>query len=1074
MQAIKQGALVGKYRIVKPHVAAGGNGVVHLAEETGTGRKCAIKVLNRELFLQNLRSTSPTIQSAKDEETAVQKMAGKFREEFKTVLGLNHPNVAQMLDLGFHEGHFYIVSEFVEGDNLFQNAVSKKPLEAIPLFIQVLEGLEFIHHHDLLHLDIKPENILVGTCNGKPCPKLIDFGASLSIQKLKAKPRGTIPCMAPEMALGQLEKIDARTDLFSFGVVMYQCLTSTLPFKGRKRCKTVEALPDIVRQETLPAPMTDYDAEIPEFLNTIVMRLLAKNPEDRVYSSARAVINALLTQLSDAFSSTPQAPAVYLAPARDKHIGRSNLQKKWKDALAKLLEGKKIEKPFFYIHGDPGMGKTHLLKTFYNEAIQKAESINVFYLASSPQDGWLKALEGTKPILILADDIHELPSDFLSTINLPILLFCTGEDALSVDFPSELTETEELQPFSLAELKEYLSSTPALSKRDIPEAWAKHLMLKTCGIPSEVAAHLQELDSGGLLFDTKGNILFAQIEEPDMETSLIFHGGTQPTQDRILRQCDDLPKIERDILHLLSVWNLLGLATAPSFEDFYHFFPSMNLALSLSNMAGKNILKYDPITKTHSFTNPVAQQTIYNSIEASERMALHDALGKYFLKRNDLTYSLHCGFGSDNQKAIYHLLKSARLQRLKGALITSQRLIQETLERAPKNELKLRAYILLLYISVCHARGKYGEAEQRFKESLTILEQYGQKARLLKLNSMLQIILVRLESNHTTEAYQLIQEGIALNQATPVLLYEIYLKNYEAFYHYLKAFDGQDAITHLEKAEALYLESSKLEGRLHPSLSDRISNNYLERVLKARGNYKEAIHELESKLPKYEKQGKIFDLVAAYLMLAECHRHLKNYGEAEKVAKEMLRLAKKTGQGKWLMEAHMALANIYHDSDRFELALEEDKSSLVASAFLDSETERKKMWSWLTLRQGLYLKELKRWDEALGHFERALAAKVSGWHLAETHEGLAEVYFNKKDFEKALFHLQETESVLKNLTSDAVRFYQFRIAMIRALIHKQKGLADKAKEALPLLKKLAAKDPQLVQECASLESQLNG
>ncbi|MBI5299443.1 MAG: tetratricopeptide repeat protein [Deltaproteobacteria bacterium] len=1102
---ITAGEIIGNYRILKTNIAQGGNGIIHLAEDINNhNRKCALKVLNKDAALAHLRTKGSLPKTEEEVETLFRKKAAKFREEFHIAMGINHPNIAQMFDLGYHKGSFYIVSEFIEGKSLFQALISLPVPEKIGVLIGILEAIDCVHRHDLLHLDIKPQNILMTTNNGKPCPKLIDFGAALSIGIFNFKPRGTPSFIAPEVALSQTEKIDARADLFEFAATAYYCITSVFPFKQRKQCKgNMEKLAELIRQETPPPPLTDYDESIPEFLNTIILRLLAKDPEDRFYPHARAVINALRTQLPDAFSTTSRAPSSYLIPERDRHIGRAGIQDTLKAYMDGLSQCKTAKTPVVCIGGETGMGKTHLLKTLKEYATHVLEKITLHHLELPASEEWLTRwsekihrdfVSGEKPVLILIDNLDLALQNLADHLQIYGILSATGrllrEGALkkpvllfftSTKYPCDAVPVEaehfrsfELKPFSIDELREYLASTPAFSNSTIPERWLKSFYSKTLGVPLEVRAALEELDAGGelLVFDPSGKILFSEWEEPNLEGSLIYHGGTQPTQERLLSQFSKLTKTEQDVICWMAVWNTLGLSPPPRFEEFSRFFPALTLGQTLLNLVDTRWLTHHEKLQSFEFVNPLAPMIIYETLEEKKRQLLHDALATHFADKNKTLASLHFGFGTDKCKAIYHLIHLGRLKMNQGQLLIARQLLNKALELSPKELPKLKIYILNLLIANYHNRGKYKEAEHCFESALKLIEKnLSNGTRLWQIILYEKMSAVLLEKGKREEALKLIQKGLALYRGRNIAPHFIFLKNHEGFFHYLESCEGKEKTKeHLEKAKAIFRKSLELEKNLQGEFSGVRRNNELGRVLKAGGRYAEAATVLLDKIETIKGDEKnIYALVETYLTLAECQRYLKNYEAAGKYAEEALVLAKKTGQGKWLMKAHMAKAEIYHDSDKPELALEEDKSSLVASSFLNREEEYASTMKGLMIRQGLYLKELKQWDEAVVHFDSALATNLSGMLLVLAKISLGEIYFHKKEHEKVAKHFVDAEAILKNIPPDAARPYLFRIAMVKAQMMQDQGHREKAIALLPTLKQLAAQDPQLLKECSLLE-----
>ena len=246
----------------------GGMGVVYKARDTQLGRWVALKLLPPEL-VQHDRER-------------------RFYDEARAASALNHPNIATIYEIAESEGTHFIAMELVEGETLrelFQRG--RLPLDrALDIAIQLAEGLSHAHTRGIIHRDIKPENVIV-TPEGRA--KILDFGLAkrtetdlLGEEGVSALPTGTAPgtimgtvaYMSPEQAQGQ--PVDARSDTFSFGTVVYEMLTGERPFRGESNLDVLHAI-----ARTEPRPLAELDPTLPQELNRIVEKALAKDPEER-------------------------------------------------------------------------------------------------------------------------------------------------------------------------------------------------------------------------------------------------------------------------------------------------------------------------------------------------------------------------------------------------------------------------------------------------------------------------------------------------------------------------------------------------------------------------------------------------------------------------------------------------------------------------------------------------------------------------------------------------------------------------------------------------------------------------
>jgi serine/threonine-protein kinase len=247
----------GRYRILK-RIGSGGMANVYLAEDEVLGRRVAIKILNER--------------HAGDEQ-----FVERFRREAKSAAGLSHPNIVSIYDRGEAEGTYYIAMEHLDGRNLKELILARGPAPpriAIDYVRQILGALAFSHRNGIVHRDIKPHNVLVDS-DGRL--KVTDFGiarAGTSQMTEAGSIVGTAQYLSPEQARG--EPVDQRSDLYSLGVVLYELLTGEVPFGGDSPVEI--AMKHLSSKPKLPSELREG---IPEELDLVVMRALAKDPDDR-------------------------------------------------------------------------------------------------------------------------------------------------------------------------------------------------------------------------------------------------------------------------------------------------------------------------------------------------------------------------------------------------------------------------------------------------------------------------------------------------------------------------------------------------------------------------------------------------------------------------------------------------------------------------------------------------------------------------------------------------------------------------------------------------------------------------
>ncbi|HDP36140.1 MAG TPA: serine/threonine protein kinase, partial [Candidatus Hydrogenedentes bacterium] len=263
---------LGRYEIIR-ELGKGAMGVVYEGRDPSLGRRVAIKTARRDII---------------ERSGLAKEMMERFLREARAAGMLNHPNIITIYDVGEEEGVAYIAMEFLEGKDLNTIITEQRKfdVETVANYgALICEALACAHDQGVFHRDVKPANIFIPS---QGVLKVVDFGIARTHDSTLTQDGaliGTPTYMSPEQFMGQ--KVDARSDLFSVGIILYEMLTGEKPFTG-------EALTTIMHHilKSNPAPPHELNYLVPEALSAAVMRALSKRPQER-YSNGRAMAAAL-------------------------------------------------------------------------------------------------------------------------------------------------------------------------------------------------------------------------------------------------------------------------------------------------------------------------------------------------------------------------------------------------------------------------------------------------------------------------------------------------------------------------------------------------------------------------------------------------------------------------------------------------------------------------------------------------------------------------------------------------------------------------------------------------------------
>lgn len=735
---MEKALLANRYRILKK-LGEGGMGRIWKVHDTLENKELALKQYYRRdsdlsdsktPIADRKRITLSTIASDSTESDL------RFKQEFRTMVKLKHPNTVNVFDYGILEnGDDYITMEIVSGGEL-SDIIKERQLTFSGIYrilIQICQVLNFIHSRLLVHRDIKPENIRI-TLDGNV--KMMDFGLMDQMGlPSNGQITGTIAYLPPEVAQGGI--IDARSDLYSLGCLAYELVAGHPPFTA---AKIIEVIKKHISES--PKLLQEVRPNCPKELEEIILKLLAKNQNDR-YQSTSELLNDLVPLSGEKFTiENLEQRKSYLNCS--ELIGRDKEIQKLKDAFGLATQGKGQS---IFIAAPAGVGKSRLLQEFKlkvqlaeipyiegqcfeqgmtpyqpladafrlllplakKEAIDKygqvlvkiipelkekgykpapalddvAEKVRLFEQVS----GWLKEISRTTPFVICIEDLHWADISSLKLLNAcirelrkyPVMILGAFRDD-EVESTSAIFQTEEEELTHIMRLstlnEDNVSSLikGMLGRIEITDEFTGHIFTATAGNAFFVSETIRALIEEEQLKLERGCwILPADISTLELPTSI---------EATILRR---LNLLGSEALELARTAAVVGRGLELSFLKSLSGLEDEKLFEILDELIERQFMRVEE--KQYLFTHDRVRETLYAQLSQEEREKFHEQSGVILEERHvedpnviasGLAY--HFSKGLNKQKAIKYLLIAGKIALGNNAVVEATKLLSQAVE----------------------------------------------------------------------------------------------------------------------------------------------------------------------------------------------------------------------------------------------------------------------------------------------------------------------------------------------------------------------------------------------------------
>lgn len=1076
----------GKYRLTEK-IAEGGGGSVWKTTDA-SGKEIALKFLK----------WSPL--------TSKKRAADRFKSEFSILKNLSHPHIAKIYDFGRDPQTelYYFTQELLTAGNL--QSVAKASVAVVEdLLLQSLRALEYLRNQGLLHLDIKPQNLLLRKDGDNPELALIDFGVAAF--RPPDKPGGTPNYMPPETAARRLPQVstpdtwpdpDHRSDLYSLGISFYALLTGELPFR-----RTFPESTRLDAQATMAAHLTDIpkapsdlNPDVPQYLSHIIMKLIARHPDDR-YPTAGVAAQAI--QYRSPRKHRPESRATLLAylPKEGKVIGRHHEREVINTIVKGIAEGTPHIAPAVAIMGKRGVGKSRLL-TAIKPLCQQYEMAVWSINAADPQDVLsletiIESVGSNEPRVraILIENLDAASANLLEGVKrlvreLSLQQRIADQDAcrylfaFTLNAPSreaerwlfdvELNETLchrlTLSNFSREEVAEYLES---LLGEPADERVVESLLKASDGNPLVITEHLEHMIACGTLFSLSGR--------PDAKTlatlGIDFSKAPPPASltETVREHLASLTQRAQKVAELLACFG-----RPVSIEEIGACGLAVDAAHEMIALVEKGLVErvmHDH--GTYHFVNPLAARAIVESLARDKRASYHDSIVASLERNREpdvLERDRHLAYGTSAAHRI------SALERLSDASIGNNQytlavqyledllheLLDDDWERRAASLVKLvRAYVKL----------RQPQSATKVLKKLERLNAPKHLKRDFELRLYEERGLLELRERQLKKAKGYFEKAMRLlKKDHSDALWRVRLQNWKAAV-LLRGGEAEEARNHYRANAALAQKTLSEKERAS------IENNELGEATLATGDAEAAIPILEAELLHAQTSGNRERIASRHYLLGQTLRRLSlaSLDEARRHYETGLAIAKEAHIVDLHVRLHNGLGSLYAQHGKNAEAAEHYRAAL----HLAQQTESEAVSVELMVNLGFISNTINRPGDTIEYLEAALdfsggpkgeAGAFIRKRRPDIYITLGDAHYRQHDYERAEEYLSGAlEADRTGVINPPMRYNLYGTL---AEVYLAKGEPKRAEALLPELKTLLKAVPNAKAHYEQIAKQLAG